>query len=501
MESAAQALQSFEKRHKRPPIPLREKWIVASLAVFIFILPWMLGGMRWWPQLIFLALSIIPFILLFVPMRIGNSTPLENLKKLIKFPIFWLGLLFIIYVFLGAINPSWQYTVNLEKGTWRIVQIPPDEVIQWLPTSVSAAPYSNMNAWRMLVIFCTAFFFVGSFWAGVKSRRCMLFLLGVVSFTAFLVAMMTIIQYMSGTKEVYGLFESANVYFRGPFIYRNHGAAYMCLGLGASVGGFLYYWGRRTGHKSTPAFMFLFMAVCIGAGLLYNMSRGGLFFGACLMLAGLILILFKTVLRMTLRRNLAIFGFVTIFLVALFFVVPRFLKAYPELDRMSRSVVTIITTPSILKNDTRVLATKATWSLFLAQPVTGWGAGSFRYVFAPYQKEFINLFYQPHSLTKRWFENKKRGALRRYFSYAHNDWVQLFAEYGVVGTSAVILGLYYCYGAFLYRLKSIRFYGVMIFVTTLVFLFHCIVDFVGSNPPVMLVFMFLLLWPLKMQEE
>ncbi|MGB1128345.1 MAG: O-antigen ligase family protein, partial [Opitutales bacterium] len=82
--------------------------------------------------------------------------------------------------------------------------------------------------------------------------------------------------------------------------------------------------------------------------------------------------------------------------------------------------------------DARALSSKQTWKMAQDALLTGWGAGSFRYVFPIYQKEIPELFYVRY--------HKKRGwEGRRFYRYAHNDILQFLAEYGMIGCSLLLL--------------------------------------------------------------
>ena len=55
----------------------------------------------------------------------------------------------------------------------------------------------------------------------------------------------------------------------------------------------------------------------------------------------------------------------------------------------------------------------------------GWGAGSFRYI-----SQFIKGTTRQFGITGN---QKARLARRRVYHYAHNDWLQFLAEYGIIG--------------------------------------------------------------------
>ena len=73
--------------------------------------------------------------------------------------------------------------------------------------------------------------------------------------------------------------------------------------------------------------------------------------------------------------------------------------------------------------ESRVYMARDTASMVMEKPVLGWGNGSWAYVFP--------LFAGPEF-------SMRMGASIRSFPYAHNDWLQLWAETGLVGFLAVM---------------------------------------------------------------
>jgi O-antigen ligase len=76
----------------------------------------------------------------------------------------------------------------------------------------------------------------------------------------------------------------------------------------------------------------------------------------------------------------------------------------------------------------RVVARQATLDLFKAEPVTGWGAGSFRHAFPIYQRNYESIYRGYGGLTLAW-------------DNAHNDYLQALAELGAAGFSLLVLML------------------------------------------------------------
>lgn len=123
----------------------------------------------------------------------------------------------------------------------------------------------------------------------------------------------------------------------------------------------------------------------------------------------------------------------------------------------------------------RTLSTKATWDMAQDRLLYGWGAGAFRYIFPIYQKDYESLWYQ--------YYNKKRGRHGRLvYHYAHNDWVQFLAEYGIIGTSFLVL-LFVILVVLSFKLFQVSVLAGSFYLFGLaVIAIHNFVDFIFSSP-------------------
>src|SRR5882724_5740060 len=131
---AQKSLEYFRAQAPRPNLHPLEKtllWIVAGHLVF---LPWALGTMHVWSQVVSAGFSAMALIIAVVPRNYYESTarltPLRYhpVGRLLRFPIFWLGLAFVCYVLIQALNPAWIYETDGKR--WWLRRI---EEIPWLP--------------------------------------------------------------------------------------------------------------------------------------------------------------------------------------------------------------------------------------------------------------------------------------------------------------------------------------------------------------------------------
>lgn len=107
--------------------------------------------------------------------------------------------------------------------------------------------------------------------------------------------------------------------------------------------------------------------------------------------------------------------------------------------------------------------------------IYGWGAGSFRYIFPIYQKNYNTLWYYTYRVDRGWIG-------RKVYNYAHNDWVQFLADYGIIGCVflLVMFGALFCSNLtiFYYRISA----GLISLSGLLLITIHNFVDFIFSCP-------------------
>ena len=108
--------------------------------------------------------------------------------------------------------------------------------------------------------------------------------------------------------------------------------------------------------------------------------------------------------------------------------------SYIDLDAIEERFGDIGATIETVDQNARTISTQATWDMAQDRLALGWGAGSFRYIFPMYQRNYPEIYYYYHREDRGWIG-------RRIYHYAHNDIVQFLAEYGAVGSGLVLLTL------------------------------------------------------------
>ena len=172
------------KRLKVHPTELSLLWVICAHLVF---LPWAIGGMPSWAQFISLGLALLGFIVALLPRNYREehtgaaSFRLIMWPKLIRFPLFWLGLALLGLIVVQALNPAWAYATD-GKGWW-MRGIPYTE---WLPAGV-AAPFSRWDAWRVLIVYSSIWLVLCAMWIGFTRRRSIQVLFLTLAFNFFFI--------------------------------------------------------------------------------------------------------------------------------------------------------------------------------------------------------------------------------------------------------------------------------------------------------------------------
>jgi O-antigen ligase len=399
-------------------------WVISAHLCF---LPWAFGGMRIWVQVVSLALSALSFLLALFPRYYteedtgSTSFRLIMWPKLIKFPIFWIGLALLGYVVLQALNPGWEYQIN-EKGAWYMRRI---EARSWLPSGV-IAPFEKWNQWRMLIIYAAGLLTICAMWVSFTRRRTLQFFLLALAVNGLLLAIFGLAQRMTKAAKIYWSVDSSNPQFFSSFIYKNHGAAYLDITLVITSGLASWYYlrGLRRLEKSNPSGVLAFFATFISVAVLLSYARGA----TVVMLVFLLgcigsFLIHQFILPKENRRPVIAITLVLIF--------GYFLKTGLEAlrsgeawDRLRQGVMR-----EDLSLEVRERVTAASKEMLRENLSRGIGAGSFRFIFPIYQYRHPELV--------------SESGVKLFWEHAHNDVLQFPIELGITGI--VVIGLASCY--------------------------------------------------------
>lgn len=387
----------------------------------------MLGGMRPWAQFISLGLSVIAFVLALVPRNYDGELIRNEAyrtrpwKRLLHWPLFWIGSVFFTYVLIQALNPAWAF-VQMENS-WGMRPI---DHIEWLPSGMRT-PFEMMNPWRQMMIWGAPFLLACALWTGVTRSKALRRFVTAIVINCVLFALLALIQRATDAKEIYWAVKSSNE-FLGAFIYRNHGGAYLVLSfmLTAGLAAWLHRRSRQKMARSSPATLFAFLACVILVAIGVSYSRGSV-----IALAGCLLWLLFLSTWWFFARNSGRNGAIIVMVLTMMFIGfgTLGLKAFNAertVDRFKQMLEDNNATWKL-----RQIATDATAEMWEEKTLYGWGAGGFRFLFPKFQQTRSEIL---------WLDQpRKRGYL--FWEYAHNDWIQIAAEVGTVGLGLLGLGV------------------------------------------------------------
>jgi len=518
----------------KPSLTPRELAVFAIAATILIIMPWAWGGVVWWATMLTLGLSTgaliiavgdfrtqaifagiwatlltVVIVLCFRGIISGSEQTLnylcfpsgalfaqllgasllyddvksrpasESFKNLLKLVPFWMGLALFAYFAIQGLN-TWG-SVTERDLFWRIFKEP---FISWLPNGLNAPFISDehdpggMNAWRVLLTFAGPWMFFCALYIGLLRRRGYIALAWISIITACVLAAYGYThQLTEGTILGYPIPSNARTF--GPFINRTHACTYFYFNAALALA--LTFWHFRRKKDSNrlggPHLISLFIALLLFFGVFLTFSVGGI-------LISLTLLLFITPLTYFLGlpiksdKSLGV-SFINIIIFAIMLGGLAYTYKYDQLEYRIREKLKQTKDSSM---DERVALRSATGQMIVVGGVKGkvwygWGAGSYRWVSPYFQAQQPAL-------------QGKDGKLSIRAIYAHCDWLQIIAEWGVVGVLPVIITL----GWFI--LKSRRVYRrgrpevMPIFCVCMLFLIHMFLDLLCWFTPILFILAF-----------
>jgi O-antigen ligase len=457
------------------PLSLRE-WLVCIFATLTLVFTaWSLGGYKTWALHLLFAGGLGTFLASVVPMpRSWNGYDqqhgnLKNFKRLLLQPFFWAGLCFLVYILIQYSNPS-IVQVYGEKSWWVERMTPP--LGTNLPSSVKA-DYETMNALRTFVIQASAICLACGILVGIQRRKSTLIILWSFVISGVTMSFVAILQKLSGTDKILWVVEVLNKNPWGTFAYRNQGAAFLIL-VSMILGALYFFYLNRSkkylkeGGPHFVCFLFIFL---LYSSIWLALSRGGIILGSIFFLVVCILAFFHNIKLLSFGGSLISTSVcLTIILIGSFFMTQFF--NWSQLSQRAKNLVAI---SQNIESYDRTLSTKATWEMAQDRLTYGWGGGSFRYIFPIYQKNYNSIWYYKYNDKRGWY-------WRKIYHYAHNDWVQFVAEYGIVGC-LFLGGMFLCLMSATVSLFFFNKSSAFIMFGGLILIFvHNFVDFIFSSP-------------------
>lgn len=460
----------LKSRGNRSAIPARQWLVAASASLTLAFTAWGLGGVQAWALHVLLTGGVLTFLL-------AGLSPISGAKRLLKWPFFYFSLAFLIYLLIGALNPAAE-VVSDERGWWVEAIQAPWPI--WLPTTVRSE-FEPMNAWRVLESFTGATALAWGVWAGLTRRKAVLLVLWSLLVSGALMALVGILQYMADADAVLWTFPSSNQHFWGSFIvtkvllFESHPS-----GCGPS----LFYHAAKTRERfrsGGPHFLcfVLFAGVATSIGL--ALSRGGILVASILCLVYLTLVLAFVLRGLEADSSL----WMTLIPAAILILGVVGYVQYIDLERIEERFGDVWETVETADEDARAISSRATWEMAQSRLWQGWGAGSFRYIFPRYQRNYPEIFYARYHKKKGWIG-------RRMYRYAHNDILQFIAEYGLIGSGLITLAVGSLLISLILNIQQAPFAVLFILAGFAASTGHACFDFIFNSPAYWMAFVGLL---------
>jgi putative inorganic carbon (HCO3(-)) transporter len=424
-EEKRQKTRDFlEKDPLKKVITERRKYLVLPLClmVFLYFITIFFGGAHIWTQST-LILAVLALILAGLWIWLLKKAKSSAHHILVIFDsISLIGILFLIWVAFQQIPLPPKYLQTLSPHTnaiWESTVTLGAEP----PFPISLYPYMTLNSF-LFVLTILLFYLLALY--GIKRRKQVHEIIFGLLVLGTLISLYALLQLAAGQEYILWWEKAVSLKVAtGTFIDRNHLAGFLsmliCLGIGYiwAVGGEgghhfrgrrswsirIEEWAKSIGVRRT---ILLLAVALMMATLLATASRGG----ALSLLAGIIFMVGLILARFIKKRNA--------FILILMLSVACMYVSYVAIERVMERFQHF--KPDFLE---RIAITRDTYEMGKDFPHTGTGLGTFEFVFPMYQKTNIDTL----------------------LDYAHNDWMQLFAETGWVGV--LIIG-----GGFIWLMGS-----------------------------------------------
>ncbi len=339
---------------------------------------------------------------------------------------------------------SFTLLISLYQGNFRLYRTSVDLpvllfcIIALLSLCVSVYPHASRTALYRLFTYLALFYFIVNTQGSWEK----------------LLRLCQVIVIFSGMYAFAGLFwtQGSLLFFevqseKGHFIslfFANHChfAGYLELTLWLAFGLAIY------SRKSSKIFFFC-IGIVIAIAITFSLSRGGIIG----MIAGFCFCL--VVLIRIEKEGMSVAQWLLLLFVFAVFMTLVWLHVDPVIERMQT-----LENP-LEAGKARIEMWQGTLNMIADRPLLGWGLGSFPFAFPPYQVERISA----------WFIN-----------HAHNDYLELAAETGLLGLAAALLTAYVFFASCLKRLirarhKYFQAIGVGALASCFSLLVHAITDF------------------------
>jgi len=352
---------------------------------------------------------------------------------------FWVGVALFAYFAVQHFN-AWGVAVDRE-AFWAAQGMPGVDVgqfdvrrmdyVRWLPSGLQA-PFSAadtnqppMNAWRLMMVLGAPWLLFQALRHGLRRRRSYVILGWITVLAALAVGAFGVLnQQSNGT--ILGYPVPYNTTCFGTFMSRNHAGVYLYLHVALALGLTLWHI-RRAGDnvfRGGPHLAGAFVAFALALlAALTNSTAGAAAALTLLLIAPLLAYWFGFPGSSGSRRRIMLITGGALALSAASVLLVADLQ--PILGRFKMKAAnyqaTGVDDRAPLRRATWALATEGGWS---GRVWVGYGAGSYRWISPPYQAQQKEL--------------QRDGKLFYRAVHAHNDWLEMLAEWGIIGLLPVL---------------------------------------------------------------
>lgn len=386
----------------------------------------------------------------------------QSLRRAAFLPLgLWLLLLAI-----ALLNPS--HMLDAEE----IRRFPRPQWISWLPTTVDRrATLLAQLPWVAALLQATFFL------ATPVSRRLVRFVWGVAALNGFVLALVGATFHLAGADRILGFVEVPEPsYFFATFFYKSHWAAFGALATAAAGALALAAWPRAlAGDPRARANTFLFGVALVFTAITLPMpgSRAGALLGLLLVCGAGAAALAVLALNRGLSRAHRWIAAGTL-CVALVGGLSYGAELYRHrAEDWTRTVRQLAVARRGESAELRFILARDTWHMIRERPWFGWGVGAYEIVFPLFAGSEL------------------RGPDHRpvRVQFAHDDWLQLTAESGIVGLAVLVVSAAAC-GAGGWRRSRLP--GRWVLGGCALIALYAWVDFPLYNPAVLIVWACLL---------
>jgi hypothetical protein len=416
-----------EAKRPRDSIHPGEITVVVLVTLNLCFLPWAFGGVDEWSQLVSAVLALVALVAALAPhaalgpLADRDAGRAPNWRRLIRFPVFWAGLVLFAYVVVQALNPAFVH--HHEGPEWWLVR---RDHVWWLPAGMSV-PFAEASPWRTLVVWISPWATVCAIWTGLTGRRTVMSILLALEVNAFAFAAFGLVLRASGSLLIYGVRPAPSPEFFAALIYKNHAAAFFgvlsCIAIALLVDAIWQARGRT--QRTGPAILHVLFSLTLALAVGLTFSVSGIV---------LLVLLAALVVPVTIGRFARTFrpdrGMApALIATGTLLILIAGLGAAVGGARFQERLKVRIAAEGNQFYRPRWLAAQRGLAMFEDRWALGWGAGCFRYGFTKYDRDVPEL-----TLI---------GGSRYRWEHVHNDWLELLIELGEIGVLPIAFMLAY----------------------------------------------------------